>query len=501
MKDGYDARSIEELREHFDLESVLGYFADGRLQTWLRDRYFDDEAQQVSELDPNDSKLVTKICSILGVEAPEQAVNVDVHEINRYNEKRKQLLEKYPEPELLNNIDAVAFNEDDIIQIIEKGIKEIYLIDNEFEFPFELDGGYLVLKNGSSLPYTFMSSLFDCKFIGKGATLHIDSKDLRISNVFRFRFEKINFIFVDEGIELLFKGQVLKDIDAALNLGVYYYDKKDYNKSLDYFLIAGEKGNALAQNQIGIFYAEGLGVKQDKVQATEWLKKAAEQGVVLAQRILGDIYSEEEDYTKAAEWYEKAAEQGDADAQSELGIMYKEGEFISKNINKAIDLLTKASEQGDVRATLTLGTMYHEGEDVEIDIAEALKYFKKLYDQDNPKYQELAESFINLYKDAETVLLVGFSFENGEDGFEKNTKKAFACYKYAAENGIALAQSKLGLMYEFGIDVEPDMTKAIEWYKKAAEQRDETAIDRLKELGEKKDGPNTISLNDLLDDP
>ena len=120
MKDGYDARSIEELREHFDLESVLGYFADGRLHSWLRDRYFENEAQQVSELDPNDSELVAKICNILGVEAPNQAVDVDVNEINRYNEKRKMLLEEYPEPELMDNIDAVAFNEDDIISIIEK---------------------------------------------------------------------------------------------------------------------------------------------------------------------------------------------------------------------------------------------------------------------------------------------------------------------------------------------------------------------------------------------
>lgn len=500
MKDGYDARSIEELREHFDLESVLGYFADGRLQTWLRDRYFDDEAQQVSELDPNDSELVTKICSILGVEAPEQAVNVDVHEINRYNEKRKQLLEKYPEPELLNNIDAVAFNEDDIIQIIEKGIKEIYLIDNEFEFPFELDGGYLVLKNGSSLPYTFMSSLFDCKFIGKGATLHIDSKDLRISNVFRFRFENINFIFVDEGIELLFKGQVLKDIDAAVNLGVYYYDKKDYNKSLDYFLIAGEKGNALAQNQIGIFYAEGLGVKQDKVQATEWFKKAAEQGVVLAQRILGDIYSEEEDYTKAAEWYEKAAEQGDADAQFELGIMLKEGNFISKNINKAIDLLSKASEQGKDRATLTLASMYHEGVDVEIDIAKAIKYFKRLYEQNNPMLKELAEGVLDYYKNAETVWALGYAYEKGLNGYEKDLKKAIALYQYAAEQGDELAKESL---MELG-EKKEDSEIVIFGEDNNVQKKSKSAM--RKEIGNLleskiKDGPNTISLNDLLDDP
>ncbi len=456
MKDGYDARSLEELREHFELESVLGYFADGRLQTWLRDRYFDDEAQQVSELDPNDSELVTKICNILGVEAPEQAVNVDVHEINRYNEKRKQLLEKYPEPELLNNIDAVAFNEDDIIQIIEKGIKEIYLIDNEFEFPFEISDGKIVKKDGSPLPADIGISLYDCKFVGKGAKLHIDTDVLRISNIFRFRFENIIFIFADKGTELVFKGQVLKDVDASLLMADSFYDRNDYKNALDYYLIAGEKGNVHAQNQIGCFYAEGLGVKQDIIQAIDWFKKAAEQGYAPAQCKLGDIYSEgndiEIDYTKAAEWYKKAAEQGDAIAQYELGVMHKDGKGIKKDIKMAIDLLSKSSEQGYVMATLFLANMYREGEDVEIDIAESLKYFKKLCDQNNPifkEFNELAEGFLDLYKDAETVFAVGYSYEKGSNGYEKDLKRAIANYQYAAEQGSELAKERLRELGEY----------------------------------------------------
>lgn len=428
MKDGYDARSIEELREHFDLESVLGYFADGRLQTWLRDRYFDDEAQQVSELDPNDSELVTKICNILGVEAPEHAVNVDVHEINRYNEKRKLLLEKYPEPELLNNIDAVAFNEDDIIQIIEKGIKEIYLIDNEFEFPFEISDGKIVKKDGSPLPADIGISLYDCIFIGKEAKLHIDTIAIRICKIFRIQFEKINFIFVDEGVELVFKGQVLKDVNTLISIASHFYDSKDYKLAFDNYLIAAELGNPFAQGMLGQMYFRGLGVNRDSVQAAEWYRKAAEQGHAgaqcclgamysngegvtkdktkavewlrkaaeqrnaLAQFNLGVIYSEgegvEKDYAKAAEWYEKAAEQGNEDAKrqlgvmyKELGIMYKEGKDVKKNIKLALDYLNKASEQGNYDATLLLATMYSLGEDVETDFKKSHKYMERLNNQ------------------------------------------------------------------------------------------------------------------------
>ena len=54
---GTDVRTIEELRANFNLESVLGYFANGKLSTWLKDRYYDNEAGAIDELSPTDEKL------------------------------------------------------------------------------------------------------------------------------------------------------------------------------------------------------------------------------------------------------------------------------------------------------------------------------------------------------------------------------------------------------------------------------------------------------------
>lgn len=324
MKDGYDARSIEELREHFNLESVLGYFADGRLHTWLKDRYLENEAQLVSELDPNDSELIAKICNILGVEAPNQAVDVDINELTRYNEKRKLLLEKYPEPELMDNIDAVAFNEDDIISIIEKGVKEIYLIDNEFQFPFKIDtkNVQLLKKDGTSLPLDIGIHLKDCKFIGRNASLRVDEQFMGLSLSFGLQVENINFIFADKSVELVFKALILKDVDALLSFAYAYYDSNDYKNAFDYYSIAAELGNPVAQGMLGQMYFRGLGVNRDSVQAAEWYRKAAEQGLASAQQCLGVLYDNglgvEQDYAKAVEWYRKAAEQGNEDAKERL---------------------------------------------------------------------------------------------------------------------------------------------------------------------------------------
>ena len=64
---GTDVRTIEELRENFDLSSVLGYLTNGKLVTWLEDRYYDNEAMAVRALSTDETDLNQKLMSILGV--------------------------------------------------------------------------------------------------------------------------------------------------------------------------------------------------------------------------------------------------------------------------------------------------------------------------------------------------------------------------------------------------------------------------------------------------
>ena len=61
MKDGAEVRNIEDLREHFDIDVVVGYFLDGRLLTWLGNFYYDTEADLVEKLDKNDGQLKKKL--------------------------------------------------------------------------------------------------------------------------------------------------------------------------------------------------------------------------------------------------------------------------------------------------------------------------------------------------------------------------------------------------------------------------------------------------------
>ena len=61
-------------------------------------------------------------------------------------------------------------------------------------------------------------------------------------------------------------------------------------------------------------------------------REKAEQGIPLAQSVLGYMYNEgigvPQDYKESVKWYRKAAEQRFAEAQLNLGLMYVKGQGV-----------------------------------------------------------------------------------------------------------------------------------------------------------------------------
>jgi hypothetical protein len=49
---------------------------------------------------------------------------------------------------------------------------------------------------------------------------------------------------------------------------------------------AAEKGDAASQNNLGVLYATGQGVKRDAAEALRWYRRAAAQGHALARHNL-----------------------------------------------------------------------------------------------------------------------------------------------------------------------------------------------------------------------
>jgi TPR repeat protein len=153
-----------------------------------------------------------------------------------------------------------------------------------------------------------------------------------------------------------------------------------------------QQGNAEAQFNLGICYANGEGVAKDWDEAVKWWRKAAEQGDADAQKNLGNSYYQGEgvakDAVEAVKWYRKAAEQGNADAQKNLGNSYYQGEGVAKDAVEAVKWYRKAAEQGLTKgAQYNLGVCYGKGEGVAKDAVEAVKWYRKAADQGHANAQ------------------------------------------------------------------------------------------------------------------
>ena len=130
MDDGTEARSLEELKEHFSLPKVLDYLKNGTLVTWMRDRNLNSMADQVQELDPENRDSIKQLCRILGF-SKEEACRFD----------RIFLLKRYTTDRTYEDVtDRIAFNQDELLELLNKGEKEIYLCGDKFSIPLDQSG-------------------------------------------------------------------------------------------------------------------------------------------------------------------------------------------------------------------------------------------------------------------------------------------------------------------------------------------------------------------------
>ena len=85
---------------------------------------------------------------------------------------------------------------------------------------------------------------------------------------------------------------------------------------------AADQEHALAQNNLGVRYRDGLGVEQDYGEAVRWFRRSAEQGHAGGQANLGWTYENgrglQRDRVEAVRWYRRAADQGDSWALEQL---------------------------------------------------------------------------------------------------------------------------------------------------------------------------------------
>ena len=235
-----------------------------------------------------------------------------------------------------------------------------------------------------------------------------------------------------------------------------------FAESLDETRKKAEKGDAIAQTNLGLIYTNGDSVPKDSSEAAKWYRKAADQGEADAQSALAYKYimgdGVPKDSAEAVKWYRKAADQGNADARYNLGIMYANGVGVPKDSAEAVKWYHKAADQGNADAQFNLAVMYANGDGVPKSSAEAVKWYRKAADQGKASAQS------NL----------GKMYGDG-DGVPKDSAEAMKWYRKAADQGTAIAQSNIGLMYANGDGVPKDLVQAHVWWNIAGAKGHENA--------------------------
>ncbi|WP_428095502.1 tetratricopeptide repeat protein [Candidatus Thioglobus sp.] len=145
-------------------------------------------------------------------------------------------------------------------------------------------------------------------------------------------------------------------LDRWYQIGYDYSQMQRNDDAFEWMMRAADGGHSGAQNNIGLSYLHGLGVKQDEKQAFEWFEKSAKQGLPYAQSELAMLHYEgkgtEKDIQLAQNWWLTAAKQQDEYAQYNLASLMLEKDDI-KSAYYWFNLATK-NNHPDAKTALDL---------------------------------------------------------------------------------------------------------------------------------------------------
>lgn len=292
------------------------------------------------------------------------------------------------------------------------------------------------------------------------------------------------------------------DANAQYEVGTIYYNNGDVVKCIDYYTKSADAGNADAQGQIaclylyghgdyltpdlnkaliyaqkgkvqgsvsayytlGVMYARGEGVDENKDKALEYLTYAANREYVDAQQWLGILYTNK-DKTLSAQWYKKAADNGGVFGISNTGINYLSGNGLPVDNEKALLYFLKGVDRDDAECLYYAGLMYRRGWGCNQDLTKAKELLSKSAAQGNgDSFRELA-----------------FFYQQDE----QDDLKAFDYFNRAIAQGDTCSLPYLAEMYEKGIGTLTNPNKAKELYTQSAEKGDKYSQYKLGMMAKK----------------
>ncbi len=138
---------------------------------------------------------------------------------------------------------------------------------------------------------------------------------------------------------------------------------------------AAHRGNARAQFDLGLMYANGNGVVKNEALALIWFNRAAQNNFSKPIRVKKVLKTK--GTSQRFIFAKAAAAKGNSRAQFDLGMMYRKGEGVSKNDALAFNYFHKAARNNSVEAKFQMGLNFAEGRGVRKQ-SQLAKYWFKL---------------------------------------------------------------------------------------------------------------------------
>ena len=236
----------------------------------------------------------------------------------------------------------------------------------------------------------------------------------------------------------------------------------DLEAAVAHYRQAAEAGYARAMGNLGGCYSSGTGVEKDEEAAFQWFLKGAQAGDLRCMYVTGWNYANgcgvSEDISQAIYWFTQGAERGDAKCMCNLGFAYDYGEGVPADRRKAIELYQKAAQLGNEYAMNNLGDHYIRGVAVAQDFRKAAYWLEQAIEQ-------------------------GYSLARYNLGYLYEVQGKFELaleqYHQAEQEGNINACWALGRFYECGRAADKDLSRALHYYKKGAQQADTNCACRM----------------------
>jgi TPR repeat protein len=258
------------------------------------------------------------------------------------------------------------------------------------------------------------------------------------------------------------------DVDAKYNLGmmneVGWSIPVDIKKAIRWYREAAKEGHAEAQLRLGMLYYLGLGTKKSKLKGESWIRKASKQGHSFAKPLNEKLFKENVPDTLDQKSVLKKVRsiylQDEAKAISSLLRLVDRAERKSM-------LRQQAKEKSTIRErreTRVIVAATKSGETKGVTEAGVSKKISATKNKELERIESVVPEFV------------------GKKSVKENRTLAqgnLTTIRLQAKKGLASAQYNLGRMYELGIKLPADGSKALALYKKSADQGYASAQYRL----------------------